>query len=1005
MAYSLFRPAKTADERLEHIMEADRRISYDPIVLRQDGWTTGRADHPDGASGGAYLIGRRVIWSRYEALVIAFVRDEEIGDLWKAMWLEDFETFDLEADELQSAIKKWELREARRKIKHKNGSAKPLLSGGSPARMLANMTSKIITKPAISNRFAATKSFTVAEIEHGIILAASYHPNARHGVMWPARVMHVSEIKALTSSTHTTSRRSSQRNQISIIFIAPYWNGTYNSKASIVANTKNNLAAKSAFSTGSLFEMETLEVSSANIERYPHTENDQILSIDKLRSTFRFLGLPKTAFARYVDSHRLARALKLFAKRQAKKSSGCPRSDGCNADALSALTDTHSLALKTALLPQPLLNLPYEYMLANLPALAEQGAQLNWQDDEVKEPVLQLHLVLQSMTPPHCWGKYANEQNKNGQADSMQKYPLSTPQSEKGLTPVKSPAVRSCHSNETPSGKLTWVVAHFASQYIIDIIESEASSLGMQLSHLVDRLNSFLLSSIGKTMEEQRILLNNFSSYVLMIKGQGEDVFYSKDLATHLNSRNLVMQWQKSCEKIYKCAVSETARPGFGNKVTAVLTDSRCNQHITANGSYERAVRLPAALKGAKMAGAGTNIGIRLITTVNESYMDLAEKTVIPKAHHSSYLKRMKAKIAALPPDARGVPLTDDSDGEGGEDTMGSRGSYKAALSGVATALQAVDMVVGGELVNAFCAIRPPGHHAGWNLRAMNAISNGFCILNSAACAAMYAVTPRSEGGCGLKRVCVIDFDVHHGNGTQEILCSTHDSRFLYVSTHAGGAHINGFEDEQDLTYTNDKGLRKLGGSRTQEGIFPGRCGDISPHQGVLNIPLGQKVTPAAIGNAFVTLVGPAVENFSPELIILSAGFDAHRNDPLGMGALTSEDFGSVTEVACQIAAKTCSGRVISLLEGGYGVPCCRPTTDLFLPENERKGKTTVGPAQDSFQCLDLGEDMPEDMRDDIPLVLQQKLDRCHQEGFLHCVKEHVAALARSNTRGGYGKK
>ena len=106
-----------------------------------------------------------------------------------------------------------------------------------------------------------------------------------------------------------------------------------------------------------------------------------------------------------------------------------------------------------------------------------------------------------------------------------------------------------------------------------------------------------------------------------------------------------------------------------GNGVTAVLTDSRCNQHITARGSFERAVRLPAAIRGAKNAGAGTKQSMPLVTKIDESYMELAEQKIIPMVHKASYLRRLKDKIAALPQDAKGVPLTDDSDGEGGEDT------------------------------------------------------------------------------------------------------------------------------------------------------------------------------------------------------------------------------------------------------------------------------------------------------------------------------------------------
>ena len=318
---------------------------------------------------------------------------------------------------------------------------------------------------------------------------------------------------------------------------------------------------------------------------------------------------------------------------------------------------------------------------------------------------------------------------------------------------------------------------------------------------------------------------------------------------------------------------------------------------------------------------------------------------------------------------------------------MGSRGSYTAAVVGVASALQAVDMVMSGKCVNAFCAVRPPGHHAGRELRPMNAVSNGFCLLNAAACAALYATSPRVEGGFALKRVVVIDIDVHHGNGTQDILSSTHDSRFLYISTHAGGAHINGYDDEN----SDNEMLRRSLHSRKDEGIFPGRCGDSSPHGGVLNLPLGAKVTAHSIGNALASEVFPAVEKFSPELIIISAGFDAHMNDPLGLGGLTAEDFGSITQVICQMAMKVCSGRVISILEGGYGVPCCRPPqNDLFLPDSE-KSQLKNAPGK----VLDLGGELPESMEDNIDDVLRQKLEKCHKEGFLECVREHVGNLAK----------
>ena len=134
--------------------------------------------------------------------------------------------------------------------------------------------------------------------------------------------------------------------------------------------------------------------------------------------------------------------------------------------------------------------------------------------------------------------------------------------------------------------------------------------------------------------------------------------------------------------------------------------------------------------------------------------------------------------------------------------------------------------------------------------------------------------------------------------------------------------------------------------------------------------------------------VTPKVEAFSPDLIVLSAGFDAHVNDPLGLGGLAAEDFKSLTEVSCQMAYKTCSGRILSLLEGGYGVPCCcQPKEDLFLPNNPGE------------KVLQLGSDLPADMKDEVPFTLRQKLDRCHAEGFIECVKEHVTGFVKCNKR------
>ncbi len=156
---------------------------------------------------------------------------------------------------------------------------------------------------------------------------------------------------------------------------------------------------------------------------------------------------------------------------------------------------------------------------------------------------------------------------------------------------------------------------------------------------------------------------------VLNTQGQGEDFFCGLNLPMHLNKTRCLNEWRRCCERIFRRALIRMGHISTGNGVTAVLTDSRCNQHVTAKGTFERSVRLPAAIWAVKNAGAGNKKTMPLITEIGEAYMKLAEQTVIPMAHKSSYLRRLKKRIASLPQDARGEPLSEDSDGEGGEDT------------------------------------------------------------------------------------------------------------------------------------------------------------------------------------------------------------------------------------------------------------------------------------------------------------------------------------------------
>lgn len=207
-------------------------------------------------------------------------------------------------------------------------------------------------------------------------------------------------------------------------------------------------------------------------------------------------------------------------------------------------------------------------------------------------------------------------------------------------------------------------------------------------------------------------------------------------------------------------------------------------------------------------------------------------------------------------------------------DTVLSPGSVRAARRAAGAAVAGVEALLRGEARMAFCATRPPGHHA----ERDNPM--GFCLFSNAAIAALHALN------LGLDRVAVVDFDVHHGNGTQDVLKD--EPRALYVSLHEWPLYPNtGAADERG-------------------------CGN------VLNLPLPAESSGADWRAAWTAHVDPALERFAPELIIVSAGFDAHRRDPLASTRLETEDFGWMTDQLCAAARRSAQGRLLSLLEGGY---------------------------------------------------------------------------------------
>jgi len=208
-------------------------------------------------------------------------------------------------------------------------------------------------------------------------------------------------------------------------------------------------------------------------------------------------------------------------------------------------------------------------------------------------------------------------------------------------------------------------------------------------------------------------------------------------------------------------------------------------------------------------------------------------------------------------------------------DTFLSPKSLDAALHAVGAACFAVDEVMGGGASNAFCAVRPPGHHAE-SKRAM-----GFCLFNTAVIGAR-----RAQSAHGAERVAIVDWDVHHGNGTQEIVWA--DPTILYASTH-------------------------------QMPLYPGTGAvDETGVGNIVNVPLSPGAGSDAFHDAFSERILPALNDFRPDLVVISAGFDAHRRDPLAAINLGEEDFAWATEALMAIADEHCDGRIVSVLEGGY---------------------------------------------------------------------------------------
>ncbi len=291
----------------------------------------------------------------------------------------------------------------------------------------------------------------------------------------------------------------------------------------------------------------------------------------------------------------------------------------------------------------------------------------------------------------------------------------------------------------------------------------------------------------------------------------------------------------------------------YGMK-TRFYTHPICREHLTPPGHPERPDRLRVIVD---------RLDDEPFAYLDRREAPLGEEAAVLLAHPRQHLDKVKAAIPE-----EGLARID-------EDTTVSPKSFEAALTAVGGATAAVDDVFSGEAGNVFVAARPPGHHAE-KTRAM-----GFCLFNNAAIAARHA-----QRAHGVERVAIVDWDVHHGNGTQDIFWD--DPSVLYCSTH-------------------QMPLYPGGGAREETG-----AGNI------VNAPLAPGSGSDAFRQAFDTLVLPAVERFAPDLIIISAGFDAHRRDPLAEINLEAEDFDWATGKLMDKADRLSQGRLVSLLEGGY---------------------------------------------------------------------------------------
>lgn len=288
---------------------------------------------------------------------------------------------------------------------------------------------------------------------------------------------------------------------------------------------------------------------------------------------------------------------------------------------------------------------------------------------------------------------------------------------------------------------------------------------------------------------------------------------------------------------------------------TALYHHPDAASHVTPPGHPEQVARYHAIMK---------TLDDPRFAALDRRLAPMVADEALLRCHPQWYLDR----VAAAAPTEGWASLD--------ADTHVMAASETAARRAAGAAVAAVDAVMTAEAGNAFCALRPPGHHA------ERETAMGFCLFGTVAVAAKHALEAH-----GLARVAVMDFDVHHGNGTQDLLWD--EPRATFVSTH-------------------------------QSPLYPGTgaAGERGAHGQILNLPLPAGTDGVAYRAVFEARVLPALRAARSELLLVSAGFDGHRADPLAQMALGTDDFAWITERLCDVADESCGGRVVSVLEGGY---------------------------------------------------------------------------------------